>query len=245
MSNGSVLLIDASRLFREGLRRIFSGSSFAAIHESCSVPDALPLIESLQPCLVLVNFPDSGSGEAVTAGIGQIRAAAPSTRIVVLTETIRADRFAEALSAGGDGYLLKNMSADALDQSLRLVLLGEKVFPTDLARLLTSDWMMGRNDAAQMGHVNGLSHREMQILGYLLNGAQNKEIARDLQICEGTVKVHLKTILKKIGVQNRTQAAIWAHSQRMTYVGPLHRDDPNPLCGRSLQYVNSDARKVS
>jgi two-component system nitrate/nitrite response regulator NarL len=142
MSNGSVFLIDASRLFREGLRRIFSGSSFATIHESCSVQDALPFIEALQPSLVLVNFPDTG--EALSEGIGQIRAVAPlTTRIVVLTETIRFDWLAEALSAGVDGYLLKNMSADALDQSLRLVLLGEKVFPTDLARLLTSDWMMG------------------------------------------------------------------------------------------------------
>src|SRR5260221_8114001 len=132
MTSGSVFLIDASRLFREGLRRIFSGSSFAAIHESCSVHDALPLIESLQPSLVLVDFPESG--EAVTERIGQIRAAAPSTRIVVLTETIRVDRFAEALSAGVDGYLLKNMSADALDQSLRLRLLGEKGVPTGLAR---------------------------------------------------------------------------------------------------------------
>ena len=237
MSNGSVFLIEASRLFREGLRRIFSGSSFAAVHESCSVPDALPFIESLQPSLVLVDFPDAG--EAVTAGIGQIRAAAPSTRIVVLTETIRADRLAAALSAGVDGYLLKNMSADALDQSLRLVLLGEKVFPTDLARLLIGT--MTRNDAAQMGHVNGLSDREMQILGYLLNGAPNKHIAHDLEICEGTVKIHLKAILKKIGVQNRTQAAIWAHSQRMTYVGPLHRDGPNPLPGRSLRGVTPTA----
>jgi two-component system nitrate/nitrite response regulator NarL len=239
MSNGSVFLIDASRLFREGLRRIFSGSLFAAVHEACSVHDALPSIESLQPSLVLVNFPDSG--EPLTEGIGQIRAAAPSTRIVVLTETIRADRFAEALSAGVDGYLLKNMSADALRQSLRLVLLGEKVFPTDLARLLTSDWMTARNGAAQMGHVNGLSHREMQILGYLLNGAQNKQIARDLEICEGTVKIHLKAILKKIGVQNRTQAAIWAVSQGIKHVGPLHRDGPNPLPGRPLRGVTQAA----
>jgi two-component system nitrate/nitrite response regulator NarL len=232
MSNGSVFLIDASRLFREGLRRIFSGFSFAAVHESCSVPDALPSIESLQPSLVLVNFLDSG--ETLTAGIGQIRAAAPPTRIVVLTETIRVNRLAEALSAGVDGYLLKNMSADALDQSLRLVLLGEKVFPTDLARLLTSDRMKARNDAAQGGHVNGLSDREMQILGYLLNGAQNKQIARDLQISEGTVKVHLKAILKKIGVQNRTQAAIWAHSQGMRY-------GREPMRGRSLHGVTQTA----
>jgi two-component system, NarL family, nitrate/nitrite response regulator NarL len=183
----------------------------------------------------------------VTEGIGQIRAAAPLTRIVVLTETIRVGRLSEALSAGVDGYLLKNMSADALHQSLQLVLLGEKVFPTDLARLLTSDWMMGRNDAAQGEHANGLSHREMQILGDLLSGAQNKQIARDLQICEGTVKVHLKAILKKLGVQNRTQAAIWAVSQGMTPLGPLYCEDLNPpartITARSDEH--SGARKVN
>jgi two-component system, NarL family, nitrate/nitrite response regulator NarL len=245
MTNGSVFLIDASRLFREGLRRIVSDFSFAAIHASRSVADALPLIESSQPSLVLVDFPDSGA--ALREGVGQIRAAAPPTRIVVLTETIRVGRLSEALSAGVDGYLLKNMSADALHQSLQLVLLGEKVFPTDLARLLTSDWMMGRNDAAQGEHANGLSHREMQILGYLLSGAQNKQIARDLQICEGTVKVHLKAILKKLGVQNRTQAAIWAVSQGMTPLGPLYCEDLNPpartITARS--HADSGARKVN
>jgi two-component system nitrate/nitrite response regulator NarL len=236
MSDESVFLIDASRLFREGLRRIFSGSSFAAIHESSSVHDALPSIESVQPSLVLVNFPDADPREAQRDGIGQIRAAAPPTRIVVLTETMRVNRLSEALSAGADGYLLKNLSADALHQSLQLVLLGEKVFPTDLAHLLTSDRSPARNDTAHGAHVNGLSDREMQILGYLLDGAQNKQIARDLQICEGTVKVHLKAILKKIGAQNRTQAAIWAASQGMTHVGgPLHRDAPHPLPGTLLR----------
>jgi two-component system, NarL family, nitrate/nitrite response regulator NarL len=231
MSNGSVLLIDASRLFREGLRRILSSSSLAAVHEACSVQDALPSIESLQPALVIVNFPDAG--ESQREAIGQIRAAAPRTRIVVLTETIRVNRLSEALSAGADGYLLKNISADALHQSLQLVLLGEKVFPTDLAHLLTSDRITTRNGTAQGRHVNGLSDREMQILGCLLNGAQNKQIARDLQICEGTVKVHLKTVLKKIGVQNRTQAALWAISQGVKHVGPLHHEGLNLLPARS------------
>jgi two-component system nitrate/nitrite response regulator NarL len=179
MSNGSVLLIDASRLFREGLRRILSSSSLAAVHEACSVQDALPSIESLQPALVIVNFPDAG--ESQREAIGQIRAAAPRTRIVVLTETIRVNRLSEALSAGADGYLLKNISADALHQSLQLVLLGEKVFPTDLANLLTNDRINAGNGTAQGRHANGLSDREMQILGCLLNGAQNKQIARDLR----------------------------------------------------------------
>ena len=208
MTDDSVLLIDASRLFREGLRRIFSDTSFTVVHESFSIEDALPFIETLQPSLVLVDLPDGG--EALTGHIGQIRAAAPGARIVVLTETIRVNRLADALAVGVDGYLLKNMSADALHQSLRLVLLGEKVFPTDLAHLLTNGRIMSRSDTGPIGHFNGLSDREMQILGCLLNGAQNKQIAYELKISDGTVKVHLKAILKKIRVQNRTQAAIWA-----------------------------------
>jgi two-component system, NarL family, nitrate/nitrite response regulator NarL len=208
MTSDSVVLIDASRLFREGLRRIFSDSSFVVVHESFSIEDAVPFIESLQPSLVLVDLPDSG--DALTGRITQMRTAAPRARIVVLTESIRVNRLADALSAGVDGYLLKNMSADALHQSLRLVLLGEKVFPTDLAHLLTNGRIMPRSDAGQMSHFNGLSDREMQILGCLLNGAQNKQIAHELKISDGTVKVHLKAILKKIRVQNRTQAAIWA-----------------------------------
>jgi len=204
----SVILIDASRLFREGLRRIFSDSSFAVVHESFSIEDALPAIASLQPSLVLVDLLDEF--EQLTERIGQIRAAASGARIVVLTEAIHANRLAGALSAGVDGYLLKNMSADALHHSLRLVLLGEKVFPTDLARLLAEGWIGSRGDNGQIGDFCGLSDREMQILGCLLDGASNKQIAYALELSDGTVKVHLKAILKKIGAQNRTQAAVWA-----------------------------------
>jgi two-component system nitrate/nitrite response regulator NarL len=208
MTTDSILLIDASRLFREGLRRIFSDSSFAVAHESCSIDEALPFIASLQPSLVLVALADSP--ETGTARLREIRAVAPRSRVVVLAESIRVNQLAEALSAGIDGYLLKNMSADALHHSLRLVVLGEKVFPTDLADLFTNGSLSLRSDIAQIGHLNGLSAREMQILCCLLDGAQNKQIARQLNIADATVKVHLKAILKKIHVENRTQAAIWA-----------------------------------
>lgn len=207
MPEKSIFLIDASRLFGEGLRRIFSASSFTAVHGALSVGEALPLIGSLQPSIVLVDLPDSG--EAAIEGISQIRVAAPRARIVVLTDNVWVNRIADALSAGVDGYLIKNMSADALHESLHLVLLGEKVFPTGLAQLLTNGWMMS-GSGMQIGHSNGLTNREMQILGCLLHGATNKQIAIDLTISDGTVKVHLKSILKKTGAQNRTQAAIWA-----------------------------------
>jgi two-component system nitrate/nitrite response regulator NarL len=210
MTNASVVLVDASRLFREGLRRLFSDSSslLTVVHESVSIEDALPFVESLQPSLILVDLPDARV--ELAAHFRQLRSAALRARIVVLTDTIRVDRLADALSAGVDGYLLKNMSSDALHQSLRLVLLGEKVFPTDLAHLLTDGRIASRSDAGQTSKFNDLSNREMQILGCLLSGAQNKQIAYELKISDGTVKVHLKTILKKIRVQNRTQAAIWA-----------------------------------
>ena len=208
MISASLLVIETNKLFREGLRHIFSASSFEIVHEAGSVEDAIPFVESLQPALVLVGLPDS---DDVTTRVSQIRAAAPCTRIVILAESVRINRLADAMTSGVDGYLLKNMSADALHQSLRIVSLGEKVFPSELANLLTSERLASRSDRGSMHHLNGLSDREMQILSHVRKGGQNKQIANDLKISDGTVKVHLKSILKKIHVQNRTQAAIWAH----------------------------------
>jgi two-component system nitrate/nitrite response regulator NarL len=208
MVNESIFLIDSCPLFREGLRRILSESSLTVAYESSSIEDALPFVASQNPALVLVDLKDCG--EALTGQIGQIRTAAPRARIVVLTETIRVDRLADALSAGVDGYLLKNLSGAVLHQSLRLILLGEKVLPAEFARILTDGRMMSGGDTERMGHFNGLSGRHRQILALLLDGASNKQIAYELKISDGTVKVHLKAILKKIHVQNRTQAAIWA-----------------------------------
>jgi DNA-binding NarL/FixJ family response regulator len=135
MTGNTVVLIDANRLFCAGLERILAEASFAVVHEASSIEDALPFIEALQPAVVLVDLP--ASREAAAAGISRIREIALRSRIVVLTETIRLAQLADGLLGGIDGYLLKNISADALPQSLRLVLLGEKVFPTDLAQLLT------------------------------------------------------------------------------------------------------------
>jgi two-component system nitrate/nitrite response regulator NarL len=208
MLSTPLVVIETNRLFREGLRHLFSASSFDVVYESGSVEDAIPFVESLQPALVLVGLSDS---DDVITRVSQIRAAAPRTRIVILADSIRINRLADAMTTGVDGYLLKNMSADALHQSLRIVLLGEKVFPTALANLLTVDRLVSRRDLGSTRHLNGLSDREIQILSHVRKGGQNKQIANDLKISDGTVKVHLKSILKKIHVQNRTQAAIWAH----------------------------------
>jgi two-component system, NarL family, nitrate/nitrite response regulator NarL len=229
MTTRSIFLIDASRLFREGLRRIFADSAFEVAHEAFSVDEALPFIESLQPSLVLVDLPEHG--DAMGRRISQIRAAAPDVRIVALTDSVRVSRLAEALTAGVDGYLAKNMSAEALSQSLHLVLLGEKVFPTDLAQLLTARELTGRSDDGETARFSGLSDREMQILACLVTGDQNKQIANALNISDGTVKVHLKAILKKLRVQNRTQAAIWAMNHGISRSLAAERAKENACSG--------------
>jgi two-component system, NarL family, nitrate/nitrite response regulator NarL len=203
-------------------------SSFTVIHEASSIEDAIPFIESLRPALVLVDLPDSR--EALPGGIGQIKFAAPRARVVVLTETVRVDRLADALSEGVDGYLLKNMSADALHQSLRLTLLGKKVLPSGLAHLLTDGRIASRNDTEQTSHINSLSTREMQILRCLRDGARNKQIAKALRISGGTVSVHVKATLMKIRVRNRTQAAIWAVDHGIAGVVPGSADGTKLQC---------------
>jgi two-component system nitrate/nitrite response regulator NarL len=97
------------------------------------------------------------------------------------------------------------VSPEALVQSLQLILIGETVFPTNLALLLTE-----MSPPAPQGTIRGISPREQDILQQLVSGASNKAIANRLGITEATVKVHLKTLLRKIDVNNRTQAAIWA-----------------------------------
>lgn len=205
----TVLHIDRNQLFREGLRRILIDSPFVIQGEAPTIDDGLSQISNLKPRMIIVD-PNGYSNGALNDLIHSADAVSPKPRVVVLTDKVGMSSLANALDAGASGYLLKDMSTDALTQSLRLVLMGETVFPTDLAYLLINNrFIMSRNGAPANGG-GGLSGRETEILACLVNGASNKEIANQLDITEGTVKVHLKGILKKIRVHNRTQAAIWA-----------------------------------
>jgi two-component system nitrate/nitrite response regulator NarL len=129
-------------------------------------------------------------------------------RIVVLTNNATRTVLGRAIGWGVDAYLLKDMSPVALTRSLQLVMLGQQVFPTRLAVSLLGT---GAPEPVEepAASARGLSPRENQILRFLVNGASNKLIARELNISEATVKVHLKGLLRKVQASNRTQAAIW------------------------------------
>lgn len=207
MDGTPVLHIDRNQLFREGLRRILDDSPFYVSFEAASFSEGASQVVATKPGIVIIDT--DGYGEVLPELMHCARSVAVPPRVVVLTNTVGIPRLASALSAGVDGYLLKDMSAEALKQSLRLVMMGEKVFPTDLADLLINNRFVAQN-GGQTERSGTLSERETEILACLVNGHSNKAIANRLQITEGTVKVHLKGVLKKIHAQNRTQAAIWA-----------------------------------
>jgi two-component system nitrate/nitrite response regulator NarL len=201
MQRIETFLIDSNKLFREGLKRLLDDSPFQIVAEASNLREGVSIAESgLKPQLVLLDLLNGGEDEA--EAMRRLRGLLPDTRLVVLTTDLCTRRLANALEAGADGYLMKDLSADALAQSLRLVMMGEKVFPTHLAALLISGRVNG-NGLEMPVSRKGLSQREVQILRCLLNGDSNN-------ITEATVKVHLKSLLRKINASNRTQAAIWA-----------------------------------
>ena len=203
MTSSRTILIEANRLFRQGLKHLLADTRFAVEAEFSTTEQAIE--GAVASGLVIV-----GEG----GDLQQLRSAYPEARIVVLASDFAVDALRDAMNAGADGYLMKDVSPEALLQSLELVMMGEKVFPTNLAAML-----LDMNVIAPQHSVRGLSPREQEILQALVTGSSNKLIAIKLGITEATVKVHLKTLLRKIDVNNRTQAAIWAMNNGFTAEG--------------------------
>ncbi len=211
MNSNQVLLIDPHQLSREGFKLLLAGGSYDVVGATRSLDEARVAIElGLQPDLVLLvlGHPDEIL-HATT--LQQIRTGFSEFKFVIIAAEVSSALHAQCVEAGVHACLLRDMSAVALTQSLRLVMLGQQVFPA----LPSGDGPNhGSCDFGQTAERSGLnralSGREGEILCKLLHGHSNKMIARELNISEATVKVHLKALLRKLKARNRTQAAIWA-----------------------------------
>lgn len=209
------IIVERNALVREGLARLLDNSPFHTIASVSRHDDlVLGLLTQEKPSLLLV-----GIGDDVKSGIRAIESfkeQQPMSRIVVLAERADVSEAMCAFRAGANAYLAEVSSFDALIKSLELVMLGETIFPfAMLAKFLDYSRSSRESDAGQKveftyNDVPALSTREKCILGCLADGSPNKVIARQIDVAEATVKVHVKAILRKIRVQNRTQAAIWA-----------------------------------
>lgn len=218
----NVAIVSQNEIEREGLRRILTEQAFSVIgvHRDPAelkldspdgAADSVPLV------IVDATKEDDGLDTCRF-----IHARWPDCKIVVMAADCQSQMVAEAFHAGIDGYVGKHISCASLTEMLKLVALGEKMIPSqvvfDLASLKTERSMSQPN--VSTGDAN-LSDREVEILRGLIRGEPNKVISRRLTVTEATVKVHVKSILRKLGVMNRTQAAIWGMSRGLTDMSPM------------------------
>ncbi|MEQ1752842.1 MAG: response regulator transcription factor [Micropepsaceae bacterium] len=214
-----VWLVDAQPLRRSGLRAHLSSAGFSIGAEGSTLDEAKEYAEKhAEPDIVIIDFAQG------TSAVELALSAYPKARVIALADTVTLPDLSLAFACGIQGYLLKSIRPAALIESLRLALSGEKVFPSDLCCLIQHFRpASGESDTTLQG-IGGvpLSPKELEITRHIAEGFPNKSIAQSLSITESTVKAHIKTLMRKIGVTNRTQAAIWAHQHGIgaAYHGP-------------------------
>jgi two-component system nitrate/nitrite response regulator NarL len=206
-------LICQNTLLRRGIGHILSGTRFVLSEDACEDANGLPAVTDNAPELFLIC--DNRSSEEYVAVIQRLKEQYPSARVVIFADHMEPKAIIQVCQAGADGLCSTTMNHDALIKALGLVMLGETFISSSLCLPLIDQMLSGAPALAPVptsdfSSASRLSTREAQILRCLMQGSSNKLIARDLGVAEATVKVHIKTILRKVKVANRTQAAMWA-----------------------------------
>jgi DNA-binding NarL/FixJ family response regulator len=205
-----VLIVDDQQLFRLGMRTLLSvQQGIEIVAEARDGQEALKLAALHQPDVVLMDL-KMPVLDGVSA-IRRLRAEQPSCRVLALTTFDDDDLIFEALRAGAAGYVLKDVSAERLVEAIRAVSRGEHFLQASIVTKVVAG-ISRMSDRAPRPSIDalGLSEREVEVLRLMAAGASNKQIAIALSIVEGTVKNHVTSILLKLKVQDRTQAALRA-----------------------------------
>jgi DNA-binding NarL/FixJ family response regulator len=217
----ATILVGKSILLREGLARILRSANFRILASVSCADDLLASkLQQHQPLFIVVH-----TGDDFCAAVEQIeifRDQHPGGRIAIVADHYRLGELVSAFRAGANGYFVDVMTCNAFIKSMELMMMGETIFPPAFLSFVLDPEGNRLGEAVPGGENNQailvttedalapqLSPREKSILRCLIEGDSNKCIARKIDIAEATVKVHVKAILRKIRVQNRTQAAIW------------------------------------
>ncbi len=198
------VLVGPNELLREGLSRILDAAEFRILFSAACVQDLLKKPLPHRPILLIMDVGGTDA-DADFAQIADFKAIYPTCHVVVLADRGRSTDIVSALRAGADAFLTKIAAYETFIKALELVMLGQTVLPAETSKFI-QDIRHDLKDRA----LSILSTREKCILRCLIEGESNKTIAREINIAEATVKVHVKAILRKIRVRNRTQAAVWA-----------------------------------
>ncbi|WP_299795973.1 response regulator [uncultured Shewanella sp.] len=199
----SVLVVDDHPLLRRGIcQLITSDSDFTLFGEAGSGLDALSAIEENEPDIVLLDLNMKGMTGLDT--LNGLRQEGVTSRIVILTVSDAKQDVIRLVRAGADGYLLKDTEPDLLLEKLKNAMQGHRVISESV-----EDFLYELKDAAEEEEwLNNLTPRELQILQQVAEGKSNRVISELLHISEGTVKVHVKNLLRKANAKSRTEMAV-------------------------------------
>ena len=208
MSHIKIALIDDHTLFRSGIKALLSRQNdFEVIGEAADGLSGVKLVAQTRPDIVLLDLDMPVMNGRET--LAQILSAHPEQTVVMLTVSEDSDDLTECMRLGARGFLLKNINADFLLDSIRKAVDGDNVFSPEMtARLVQS--LISPAAPPKNNALSSLTPRELEILGYLAAGHSNKVIARRLDLAESTIKVHVQNILRKLELSSRVQAAVYA-----------------------------------
>lgn len=206
-----LLIIDDHPLFRRGVMQLVTDQpEFNVVGEASSGGEGIELARRLLPDMILLdlNMRDMSGIDVLKA----VKASDLEARVVMLTVSDQADDLVAALRAGADGYLLKEMEPEGLLGKLKEAAAGHITLTERLASRLAH--ALRADSTPRTPDQAGLTEQEGRILDLIAAGMSNKAIAREIGISDGTVKVHVKHLLRKLGLHSRLEAAVWAIENR-------------------------------
>lgn len=204
-----LLIADDHALFRDSLRSLLSARGIDVVGEAGNGREAVELARRFQPDIVLMDLamPELDGLEATR----RIRAEVPKTKVVVLTASNEDSDLFEAIKAGADGYLLKDLQADRFFTLLEGVVRGEPALTPSLARKVLQEFAHPKLAARKNDDPDALTERETEVLELMVQGVtSNRALAQKLGVSENTVKFHVRNILDKLHLHNRAQVVSYA-----------------------------------
>ena len=208
----TVLIVADHPLFRRGMAELLAmDPEIEVIGAAAHVTAAVELVRGRDPDMILLDLNLKTATGAAESGIDVLAAVKdedPSRRVVMLTVSDAPDDLMHAIRAGADGYLLKDLQSEELRARVREALTGKTVICDALASRLAVPLREAAQDCQR--DLALLTDREQAVLRCIADGQSNKLIARTLSITEGTVKVHVNHLLKKLGFRSRVESAVWA-----------------------------------